>query len=111
MLHEFHPKGKCFKRSSPVDLGGSKRHQDENGACIKQAKPTKHTPTTEPFYSRTLLRGLSQSRRDDMEILGYVLLDLGGFRLPWDGWSLKNRPPIIEEQNRLCGALDVVVRK
>lgn len=63
---------------------------------------------TAPYYSRTLRKGLTQSRRDDMESLGYTLLMTAGINVTWD--FCKNETKITEEQNRLCDELQVVVR-
>lgn len=95
-----------FKQSSLVDLGGARRHQDENGTCYPQtAANMNETVCTKPFYCRTLRKGLTQSRRDDMETLGYALLDMGAFKLPWD--NCKNETKITEEQNKLCDDVEV----
>lgn len=97
-----------FKRFSFADFGSAATYKYENGTCIKQSKASINIPMTKPFFSRATLQGLSQSRRDDMEVLGYVLLELGGFKLPWT--DCKTKPEMIHEQDRLCNALDVVVR-
>lgn len=94
---------------SLVDFGAAVRYRDENGTCYKQAVANrKGTICTPPYFSRTLRKGLTQSRRDDMETLGYAMLVAGGVYLPWDDCT--NKTKITKEQNRLCEELDVVVR-
>lgn len=103
-------KAKEFKRSSILDFGSSYKYRDENGTLYKQSPRVPNTVTTPPYYTRTFRKKLTQSRRDDMESLGYAFLVLSGVRLSWDGLNeTAHGAEITRRQNELCEDLEVVV--
>lgn len=105
----------AFKRSFISDLGSAVRYRDKKTkALYKQTATLPSTTTTELYMSRTHRNGLSLSRRDDMETLGYVMINAAGAKLPWAD-SLKNevrnKTKITAEQDILCEKLQIGVRK
>ena len=69
-----------------IDFGLSKKYRSSRtGNHIKFSVPRRLTGTAR-YSSRNALGGKEQSRRDDLESLGYVLVFLGrGGYLPWQG--------------------------
>lgn len=99
-----------LERSSLLDFGGASKYQDAKGTHYKQTEAPLYTITTGPYYPRTFFNNLTRSRRDDMESLGYTLLLVGGVIVPWNDLNETDAKNIVEEQNRLCDKLEVVVR-
>lgn len=117
MIGRFSPtitqKTNVLKRSFISDLGSATRFIDENGNFYKQTAAVNTTMGTRKYYPRTHRKGLSQSRRDDMEVLGFTLLRAIGITLPWEEEAEKSKPNekvIIAEQNKLYRKPHVVVR-
>lgn len=105
-------KANKYKCSSCTDFGAASKYRDANGTCYNQTASGKFAVMTEPYRSRTSRYRMSKSRRDDMETLGYSLLSMVGVDLPWDQHEdepIKTADEKLEEQNRLCDALEVVV--
>ncbi|CAG8494860.1 912_t:CDS:2 [Dentiscutata heterogama] len=75
-----------------VDFGLSAFYIDhETGKHIqKNQQLTKNKTGTARYASLGVHRGLQHSRRDDMESLGYVLLELLRGDLPWAGVTARN---------------------
>ncbi|CAG8741266.1 36040_t:CDS:2, partial [Racocetra persica] len=77
---------------SIVDFGLSSFYLDhETGKHIpKNQHLTKNKTGTARYASLSVHKGLQHSRRDDMESLGYVLLELLRGDLPWAGVTARN---------------------
>jgi len=73
-----------------IDLGLAKRYRDHAHHHMPYAENRGLTGTVR-YASINAHRGLEQSRRDDMESLGYVLVYFLKSQLPWQGLRAANR--------------------
>lgn len=67
-----------------IDFGLSKKFIDENNAHIPRYE-NKEFRGTLRYASTNMHQGVENSRRDDLECLGYVLIYLAKGKLPWQG--------------------------
>ncbi|KAJ3096085.1 hypothetical protein HDU97_006231 [Phlyctochytrium planicorne] len=77
-----------------IDFGLSTLYIDLNtGLHIKNVKPVRNTlkTGTARYASVNVHKGKIHSRRDDLESLAYVLIELIKGKLPWSGISARNR--------------------
>lgn len=81
-------KGDNANRLFLIDFGESTRYQDETGTLAKPGKnlPFYGTPSFAPIRAH---RGVSQTARDDLESLGYLLVYLH-HGLSWDLLKARN---------------------
>ncbi len=73
-----------------IDFGLAKKWIDDNGNHI-DFKPINKFCGTVRFASINALRGLEQSRRDDLESIGYILVYLFKRKLPWQDIKTKDK--------------------
>lgn len=81
-----------------IDFGISKKYMKRNGEHIKLTNTRKFCGTAR-YASVSAHDGNEQSRRDDMESLGYIFVYLYKGRLPWQGIKHKEK----KERYRLIG--------
>lgn len=74
-----------------IDFGLSKRYMSSSGGVHIPYRDDKQLTGTPRYTSVNTHLGIEQSRRDDMESLGYVLVYLMKGRLPWQGIRVKNK--------------------
>lgn len=74
-----------------IDYGLSKRYRDEYSKIHISYKDKKSLIGTARFASRNNHNGVEQTRRDDMESLGYIFLYLLKGSLPWQGIKAKDK--------------------
>ena len=74
-----------------IDFGLAKRYRDEHTRIHIPLKENKHLTGTARYASVNAHNGLEQSRRDDLESVGYVLLYLIKGKLPWQGIKCKDK--------------------
>lgn len=82
-----HPSDKLTRRLFTIDLGLSKLYM-ENGVHIEW-KPKQFILGTKPYMSISAHLGYTQSRRDDLEGIGYMLFHFLNGKLPWQGVDVK----------------------
>ena len=73
-----------------IDFGLAKKYRSDRGNHVKFAI-TKHITGTPRFCSINAMRGVEQSRRDDLESLSYLILYFLKGSLPWQGLKIESR--------------------
>ena len=74
-----------------LDFGLSKKYRSSRTLKHYQILKSKNLTGTARYASIHALNGLTQSRRDDLEAVGYVLMYFLRGRLPWQGIPVKNK--------------------
>ena len=74
-----------------LDFGLSKKYRSSKTLKHYPIIKSKNLTGTARYASINALNGLSQSRRDDLEAVGYVLMYFLRGKLPWQGIPVKNR--------------------
>lgn len=74
-----------------IDFGLAKRYRDEHTRIHIPLKENRNLTGTARYASCNAHNGLEQSRRDDLESIGYVLLYLIKGNLPWQGMKCKDK--------------------
>jgi serine/threonine protein kinase len=75
-----------------IDFGLSKKYKSSRTNKHIQFRLTRKFTGTARYASANSVRGGEQSRRDDLEAIGYMLLYFfSGARLPWQGVSCKEK--------------------
>ena len=71
-----------------IDFGISRKYRSSRtGKHIKYSLTGKLFGTLK-YLSYNATRGVEQTRRDDLESIGYILVSLSGSKLPWQGYSI-----------------------
>ena len=73
-----------------IDFGLAKKYKSDRGNHVKFSI-TKHITGTPRFCSVNAMRGVEQSRRDDLESLCYLIIYFFKFSLPWQGLKISSR--------------------
>ena len=68
-----------------IDFGLSQKYCDLKTFVHKDYQEDKGLVGTTPYVSVNVHLGVDQSRRDDLESIGYVLISLAKGKLPWQG--------------------------
>ena len=70
-----------------IDYGVAVRFEDKNKKHIKFEKRAASIVGTPTFLSQNAVQGMTVSRRDDLESMLYVLLQMHRCELPWQNYS------------------------
>ena len=73
-----------------IDFGLAKKYKSDRGNHVKFSV-CKHITGTPRFCSSYAMRGVEQSRRDDLESLCYLLIYLFKGQLPWQGLKFDDK--------------------
>ena len=74
-----------------LDFGLAKKYRSSTTLKHYPMTKKKNLTGTARYASINALNGLTQSRRDDLEAVGYVLLYFLRGKLPWQGLHVKNK--------------------
>ena len=74
-----------------LDFGLAKKYRSSKTLKHYTVIKSKNLTGTARYASINALNGLTQSRRDDLEAVGYVLLYFLRGRLPWQGIPVRNK--------------------
>ena len=84
-------KGEKSKYLYLLDFGLAKKYRSSSTLKHYPMIKKKNLTGTARYASINALNGLTQSRRDDLEAVGYVLLYFLRGKLPWQGLHVKNK--------------------
>ena len=83
--------GKASNRIFIIDFGLSKKFRDAKTHQHIPYKENKSLTCTARYASVNSHLGIEQSRRDDLESIGYVLVYFKKGKLPWQGVNAQNK--------------------
>ena len=84
-------KGNKSKYLYLLDFGLAKKYRSSSTLKHYPMIKKKNLTGTARYASINALNGLTQSRRDDLEAVGYILLYFLRGKLPWQGLHVKNK--------------------
>lgn len=94
-----------------IDFGLSKRYKDKNTGQHIPYRENRHLVGTARYASINAHLGIEQSRRDDIESIGYVLVYLILGRLPWQSKQEKGKQPAKIMEKKLITPPEILCRK
>jgi serine/threonine protein kinase len=82
-------KGRSKQRIFIINFGVAKKYRSSRGEHIKYREGKGLTGTAK-YASINTHMGIEQTRRDDLESLGYIFIYFLNGKLPWQGLRTKN---------------------
>eukprot|EP01006_Ploeotia_vitrea_P045202 TRINITY_DN66919_c7_g4_i1.p1 TRINITY_DN66919_c7_g4~~TRINITY_DN66919_c7_g4_i1.p1 ORF type:complete len:344 (+),score=154.63 TRINITY_DN66919_c7_g4_i1:38-1069(+) len=99
--------GKYANRVYMIDLGLAKRFRDPATTEHIEYVDRKNLTGTARYASVNAHRGIAQTRRDDLEALGYIIIYFIKGRLPWQGLQAKTKQEKYEKISRTKITIDL----
>jgi serine/threonine protein kinase len=94
-----------------IDFGLSRRYKDKNTGQHIPYRENRHLVGTARYASINAHLGIEQSRRDDIESIGYVLVYFFLGRLPWQSKNEKGKSPQKILEKKLITPPEVLCKK
>ncbi len=94
-----------------IDFGLSKRYKDKNSGQHIPYRENRHLIGTARYASLNAHLGIEQSRRDDIESIGYVLIYFLVGRLPWQSKNDKAKSPAKIMEKKLITPPEILCKK
>lgn len=94
-----------------IDYGLSKRYKDKNTGQHIPYRENRHLIGTARYASLNAHLGIEQSRRDDIESIGYVLVYFLAGRLPWQSKQEKAKLPQKIMEKKLITPPEILCKK
>ncbi len=94
-----------------IDYGLSKRYKDKNTGQHIPYRENRHLIGTARYASLNAHLGIEQSRRDDIESIGYVLVYFLVGRLPWQSKHEKAKLPQKIMEKKLITPPEILCKK
>lgn len=96
-------KGKYQDRLYLIDFGLAKYYRCQKTGKHLEYQIGKNLTGTAKYVSINTHLGCEQSRRDDLESFGYVLIHLAKGKLPWNGIRYSNK----QKRNKIIGEIKI----